>query len=62
MLTDLKNMLRKAREGLRGNFDQKDPEFVSLYDELKRLFEKKNLDEISQEEMKKNIVSLQVDL
>ena len=33
----LKDILRKTREALGGNFDQKDPEFVSLYDELKRL-------------------------
>ena len=51
----LKDILRKTREALGGNFDKKDHEFVSLYDELKRLFEKKNLDEISQEEMKQNI-------
>lgn len=56
----LKDILRKTREALGGNFDQQDPEFVSLYDELKRLFDKKNLDEISQEEMKQNIGSLQV--
>ena len=55
----LKDMLRKTREALGGNFDQKDPEFISLYDELKRLFKKKNLDEITQEEMKHNIASLQ---
>lgn len=55
----LKDMLRKTREALGGNFDQKDPEFVSLYDELKRLFNKKNLDEITQEDMKQNIASLQ---
>ncbi len=55
----LKDMLRKAREALGSNFDQKDPEFVTLYDELKRLFDKKNLDEISQEEMKQNIAALQ---
>ncbi len=55
----LKDMLRKTREALGGNFDQTDPQFVTLYDELKRLFEKKNLDEVSQEEMKRNIVSLQ---
>jgi len=55
----LKEALQKAREGLRGNFDQNDPEFVSLFEELKRLFAKKNLDEITQEEMKQNIVSLQ---
>lgn len=55
----LKDMLRKTRETLGSNFDQKDPEFVSLYDELKRLFDKKNLDEITQEEMKNNISLLQ---
>ncbi len=37
---------------------KKDPEFVSLYEELKRLFDKKNLDEITQDEMKKNIGAL----
>ncbi len=40
------------------NFDKKDPEFFSLYDELKRLFDKKNLDEITQDEMKENIGAL----
>jgi type I restriction enzyme R subunit len=55
----LRDMLRKTREALGGNFDPKDPEFVSLYDELKRLFDKKNLDEITQEDMKNNIGSLQ---
>ncbi|HNJ64211.1 MAG TPA: DEAD/DEAH box helicase family protein, partial [Saprospiraceae bacterium] len=55
----LKDMLRKTREALGGNFDQTDPEFVTLYDELKRLFDKKNLDEITQDDMKQNIGSLQ---
>ncbi len=54
----LKDTLRKTRETLASNFDKKDPEFVSLYEELKRLFDKKNLDEISQEEMKQNIGAL----
>ncbi len=56
---ELKDMLRKTREALAGNFDQNDPQFVSLYEELKRLFDKKNLDEITQDEMKENIGSLQ---
>lgn len=55
----LKNTLGKTCEALGGNFDKYDPEFVSLYDELKRLFDKKNLDEITQEEMKSNIDALQ---
>jgi type I restriction enzyme R subunit len=56
----LKDTLRKTREAMGGNFDQNDPVFVSLYDELKRLFDKKNLDEITQEDMKNNIDSLQL--
>ena len=55
----LKDILRKTREALGGNFDQNDPEFVSLYDELRRLFDKKNLDEVTQDDMKSNIGSLQ---
>ena len=54
----LKDTLRKTREALANNFDKKDPEFVTLYDELKRLFNKKNLDEITQDEMKHNIGTL----
>ena len=54
----LKDILQKTREGLGGNFDPKDPEFVSLKDELKRLFEKKNLNEVTKEEMDKNIKEL----
>ncbi len=56
---ELKNTLRKTRDALASNFDKDDPVYTSLYDELKRLFEKKNLDEISQEEMKQNIDALQ---
>ena len=55
---ELKDTLRKTRETMASNFDKKDPEFVSLYEELKRLFDKKNLDEITQDEMKKNIGAL----
>ena len=55
----LKNTLRITREALRDNFDKKDPEFVTLYEELKRLFADKNLDEITQEEMTANIASLE---
>lgn len=54
----LKDILKKTREGLANNFDTKDPEWVSLYDELRRLFENKNLNEVSQEEMQANMNSL----
>jgi type I restriction enzyme R subunit len=55
---ELKSMLRRTQEVLTNNFDKKDPEWVSLYDELRRLFQKKNLDEVEQEEMKRNIGEL----
>ena len=54
----LKDTLRKAREELASNFDKKDPEFITLKEELERLFKKKKLSEVSQEDMKRNIGSL----
>ncbi len=55
---ELKNTLQKTREGLGGNFDPQDPEFISLKEELERLFNKKNLTEVSKEEMESNIRAL----
>lgn len=54
----LRNTLQRTREMLAGNFDQKAPEFVTLKEELERLFKKKNLAEIDAEEMKANIDAL----
>lgn len=54
----LKNTLRQTREALAGNFDQHDPEFISLREELERLFKKKNLNEVTKEEMNANIDAL----
>ncbi len=56
----LKETLRKTRETLLSNFDQQDPVFISLREELERLFKKKNLNEITQEEMKQNIGALRL--
>ena len=53
----LKDTLRKTRETLANNFDQQDPEFVSLYDELKRLFEEKNLGSYSRRDETEHRVS-----
>ena len=55
----LKNTLRQTREALAGNFDLQDPKFISLKEELERLFKKKNLSEVSQKEMIANIESLE---
>ena len=55
----LKNILQKTRETLGGNFDQKAPEFISLKEELERLFKKKNLNEVTKDEMESNIRELE---
>lgn len=54
----LRGQLKRTREALLYNFDPKDPEFVSLKEELERIFKKKNLDEVSQEQMRENIALL----
>jgi type I restriction enzyme R subunit len=55
---ELRDTLRRTREGLATNFDPRDPVFISLREELERLFRKKKLSEITQEEMKSNITAL----
>ena len=55
---EYKEMLRKTREALGGNFDPADPEFISLKEELERLFKKKNLNEITKEDMEENMKTL----
>lgn len=54
----LKNTLRQTREAMLDNFDQQDPKFITLKEELERLFKKKNLNEVTQEEMTANIGAL----
>ena len=54
----LKNTLRQTREALVDNFDQQDPRFITLKEELERLFKKKKLNEVTQEEMNANIGAL----
>jgi type I restriction enzyme R subunit len=54
----LKNILRKTREALIDNFDQQDPKFITLKEELERLFKKKKLNEVTQKEMNAHIEEL----
>ena len=52
---EYKDALRKTREALQQNFDQADPEFVNLREELERIFRKKNLSETKQSDMQENM-------
>src|SRR5690606_28894145 len=55
----LKDTLRKTREALASNFDQQDEKFISLKEELERLFKKKKLSEVTQHEVVPNNGTLQ---
>lgn len=49
-----RNALEKTRRELVERcLDPKDPEYISLLDELKRIFKKKNIEELTADEMKK---------
>ncbi len=52
---ELRAQLKRTREAMLDNFDTHDPAFVSLKDELERIFKKKNLEEINQDDMRENI-------
>lgn len=52
---ELRMQLKRTREAMLDNFDTRDPDFISLKEELERIFKKKNLEEISQEDMRENI-------
>lgn len=54
----LRETLRRTREAILRNFDQKDPVLISLKEELERLFKKKNLSEVTKEDMERNIDAL----
>lgn len=55
----LKNTLQKTREMLGGNFDPKDPEFISLKEQLELLFKKQKLTEVTAEDMTANMKQLE---
>lgn len=50
--------LERTRKELEVNFDKKDPKFITLFEELKRLFKKKNIEELTSEEMNEAIKNL----
>ena len=49
---------KTRRELMDQNLDAKDPEYISLLDELKRIFSSKNIEELTADEMKVNIARL----
>ena len=55
---ELKDILRRTRETLAATDDPQDPAWITLKDELERLFKAKKLSEVSQKDMQANIEAL----
>ena len=53
------DILEKTRRELERSLDPKDPEYTSLLEELKRIFKKKNIEELTADEMKATIDALE---
>lgn len=53
------DVLEKTRQELERSLDAKDPEYISLLEELKRIFKKKNIEELTADEMNQNIQELE---
>ena len=53
------DILEKTRRELERSLDPKDPEYISLLEELKRIFKKKNIEELTADEMKAHIDELE---
>ena len=49
----------KTRKAFLQNLDPKDPEYISLYEELKRVMSKKNIEELTADDMQKSIKELE---
>lgn len=53
-----RDSLERTRREMQRNLDTKDPEYISLLEELQRLLSKKNIEELTAEEMTSSITEL----
>ncbi len=58
IVDDFKEQIRKTREAMQNNFDHADPVYVSLSEELERIFKKKKVTEMTTEDIQSNIILL----
>lgn len=58
VVDDFKEQVRKTREAMQANFDHADPVYITLYQELERIFKKKKLSEMTTEDLSSNIILL----
>lgn len=58
IIDDFKIQIRKTREAMQSNFDHTDPVYVSLSEELERIFKSKKVSEMTTEDVQSNIILL----
>jgi type I restriction enzyme R subunit len=58
IVDDFKEQIRKTREAMQRNFDHVDPVYVSLSEELERIFKKKKVTEMTTADIQENIILL----
>jgi len=58
VVDDFKEQVRKTREAMQANFDHADPVYITLYQELERIFKKKKLSEMTTEDLNSSILLL----
>jgi type I restriction enzyme R subunit len=58
IVDDFKEQIRRTREAMLNNFDHKDPVYISLSEELERIFKKKKVTEMTTEDIEENIILL----
>lgn len=51
--------LERTRKAVQGTLDPKDPEYITLLEELQRLLAKKNIEELTADEMAENMAELE---
>lgn len=58
IVDDFKDQIRKTREAMQNNFDHEDQVYISLSEELERIFKKKKMTEMTTEDIQENTVLL----
>ena len=58
VIDEFKSQVQKTREAMLNNFDHEDKVYITLYEELERIFKKKKLSEMTTDDIDANIILL----
>jgi type I restriction enzyme R subunit len=58
VVDEFKKQIQKTREAMQDNFDHEDEVYITLYEELERIFKKKKISEMTTDDIDANIILL----